>query len=109
MVLQHFTLVEAMTVAENLVLSRRSIPFVFDWAAETEAVAAFMDKMPFRLDPSEAGEHAGRGREAEARDPEAALPRQLDRHPRRADVGADAGRGRRGAGPPARHGQGRAA
>jgi len=52
MVYQHFTLVEAMTVAENLVLSRRQHPFVFDWAAERAAIAAFMEKMPFRLDPS---------------------------------------------------------
>jgi simple sugar transport system ATP-binding protein len=52
MVYQHFTLVDAMTVAENLVLSRRQLPFVFDWAAERKSVAAFMDKMPFRLDPS---------------------------------------------------------
>ena len=52
MVYQHFTLVDAMTVAENLVLSRRKHPFVFDWAAERAAIAAFMEKMPFRLDPS---------------------------------------------------------
>jgi simple sugar transport system ATP-binding protein len=51
MVYQHFTLVDAMTVAENLVLSRRKHPFVFDWAAERKAVAAFMTQMPFRLDP----------------------------------------------------------
>jgi general nucleoside transport system ATP-binding protein len=50
MVYQHFTLVDAMTVAENLVLSRRKHPFVFDWAAECAAVEAFMAKMPFRLD-----------------------------------------------------------
>ena len=53
MVYQHFTLVDAMTVAENLVLARRNHPFVFNWAAERAAVAAFMDKMPFRLDPSQ--------------------------------------------------------
>jgi ABC-type uncharacterized transport system ATPase subunit len=52
MVYQHFTLVDNMTVAENLVLSRRSHPFVFDWAAETKAVSEFMSKMPFRLDPT---------------------------------------------------------
>jgi simple sugar transport system ATP-binding protein len=52
MVYQHFTLVEAMTVAENLVLARRKHPFVFDWAAERRGVAAFMEKMPFRLDPA---------------------------------------------------------
>ena len=51
MVYQHFTLVDNMTVAENLVLSRREHPFVFDWAAETKAVADFMARMPFKLDP----------------------------------------------------------
>jgi general nucleoside transport system ATP-binding protein len=51
MVYQHFTLVDAMTVAENLVLSRREHPFVFDWAAERKQVEAFMARMPFRLDP----------------------------------------------------------
>ncbi|HEV3032555.1 MAG TPA: ABC transporter ATP-binding protein [Polyangia bacterium] len=52
MVYQHFTLVDNMTVAENLVLARRDHPFVFDWAAETKGVAAFMARMPFRLDPT---------------------------------------------------------
>jgi simple sugar transport system ATP-binding protein len=52
MVYQHFTLVDNMTVAENLVLARREHPFVFDWAAEAKAVAEFMAKMPFRLDPA---------------------------------------------------------
>jgi ABC-type uncharacterized transport system ATPase subunit len=52
MVYQHFTLVDNMTVAENLVLSRRDHPFVFDWAAEQEAVEGFMSTMPFRLDPT---------------------------------------------------------
>jgi general nucleoside transport system ATP-binding protein len=49
MVYQHFTLVDNMTVAENLVLSRRSHPFFLDWGAEGTAVAAFMARMPFRL------------------------------------------------------------
>jgi simple sugar transport system ATP-binding protein len=52
MVYQHFTLVDNMTVAENLVLARRDHPFVFDWAAETKRVAEFMARMPFRLDPT---------------------------------------------------------
>jgi ABC-type uncharacterized transport system ATPase subunit len=52
MVYQHFTLVDNMTVAENLVLARRDHPFVFDWAAETKAVAEFMTRMPFRLEPT---------------------------------------------------------
>jgi len=52
MVYQHFTLVDNMTVAENLVLARRDHPFIFDWAAETKAVAEFMTRMPFRLEPT---------------------------------------------------------
>jgi simple sugar transport system ATP-binding protein len=52
MVYQHFTLVDNMTVAENLVLSRRQHPFVFDWAAEHKAVGEFMARMPFKLDPA---------------------------------------------------------
>jgi len=51
MVYQHFTLVDNMTVAENLVLARRALPFVFDWKAEHQDVAAFMERMPFSLDP----------------------------------------------------------
>jgi len=51
MVYQHFTLVDNMTVAENLVLARREHPFIFDWPAETKAVADFMARMPFKLDP----------------------------------------------------------
>jgi general nucleoside transport system ATP-binding protein len=50
MVYQHFTLVDNMTVAENLVLARRNHPFVFDWKAEYQAVSDFMDRMPFSLD-----------------------------------------------------------
>ncbi|MBC8132599.1 MAG: ABC transporter ATP-binding protein [Deltaproteobacteria bacterium] len=51
MVYQHFTLVDNMTVAENLVLARQNHPFVFDWRAERRSIAAFMDRMPFRLNP----------------------------------------------------------
>ncbi|HVY37677.1 MAG TPA: ABC transporter ATP-binding protein [Polyangia bacterium] len=52
MVYQHFTLVDNMTVAENLVLARRQHPFVFDWPGEQAAVEKFMSTMPFRLDPT---------------------------------------------------------
>ena len=51
MVYQHFTLVDNMTVAENLVLSRREHPFFFDWRGERNDIAAFMKTMPFQLDP----------------------------------------------------------
>ncbi|AGP37802.1 ABC transporter ATP-binding protein [Sorangium cellulosum] len=54
MVYQHFTLVMNMTVAENLVLARPSLPLVIDWRKEREAIRAFMARMPFRLDPGAA-------------------------------------------------------
>ncbi len=49
MVYQHFTLVENMSVAENLVLARANVPAVVNWRAEHEEIAAFMDTMPFRV------------------------------------------------------------
>jgi simple sugar transport system ATP-binding protein len=49
MVYQHFTLVPSLTAAENLVISRRDTPAVIDWAKERAALAAFMDRMPFRV------------------------------------------------------------
>jgi simple sugar transport system ATP-binding protein len=49
MVYQHFTLVENMTVAENLVLARADVPRRIDWKKEQEAIAAFMDGMPFKI------------------------------------------------------------
>ncbi len=39
MVYQHFTLVPNMTVCENLVVSRASLPFVVDWSHERAALA----------------------------------------------------------------------
>jgi general nucleoside transport system ATP-binding protein len=49
MVYQHFTLVPAMTVAENLVLARDHLPAVVDWKRETKALEAFLERMPFRV------------------------------------------------------------
>ena len=49
MVYQHFTLVPAMTVAENLVLARAELPAVFNWRKETLALDAFLARMPFRV------------------------------------------------------------
>jgi simple sugar transport system ATP-binding protein len=49
MVYQHFTLVPAMTVTENLVLARAELPPVVRWDEETEQLEAFLDKMPFRV------------------------------------------------------------
>jgi general nucleoside transport system ATP-binding protein len=49
MVYQHFTLVPAMTVAENLVLARDDVPAVVEWAKEKKELAAFLARMPFRV------------------------------------------------------------
>lgn len=49
MVYQHFTLVPSLSAAENLVISRPDTPAVIDWATERAALAAFMDRMPFRV------------------------------------------------------------
>jgi ABC-type uncharacterized transport system ATPase subunit len=51
MVYQHFTLVENMSVAENLVLSRAHVPALIDWKKEHAALDAFMAKMPFSIAP----------------------------------------------------------
>ncbi|MEQ3626869.1 MAG: ABC transporter ATP-binding protein [Celeribacter sp.] len=49
MVYQHFTLVPSLTVAENLVISRRDAPARIDWNAEIAALEAFMATTPFRV------------------------------------------------------------
>ena len=49
MVYQHFTLVPALTAAENLVVSRADAPAVIDWNKEMKALEAFLDRMPFRV------------------------------------------------------------
>jgi len=49
MVYQHFTLVPAMSVAENLVLARDDVPAVIDWAKEKKELEAFLSRMPFRV------------------------------------------------------------
>jgi ABC-type uncharacterized transport system ATPase subunit len=49
MVYQQFTLVPAMTVAENLVLARAALPPVIDWRRERRALGDFLENMPFRM------------------------------------------------------------
>jgi general nucleoside transport system ATP-binding protein len=49
MVYQHFTLVPAMTVAENLVLARAVLPAIFDWRQERAELDGFLARMPFRV------------------------------------------------------------
>ena len=50
MVFQHFTLIPSMTVAENLVLARPSLPLIIDWKAEKRELQAFLERAPFRVD-----------------------------------------------------------
>jgi len=49
MVYQHFTLVPALTAAENLVISRDDTPAVIDWRRARGELDAFMETMPFRV------------------------------------------------------------
>ena len=49
MVYQHFTLVPALTAAENLVVSRADAPAVIEWRKEMKGLEAFLDRMPFRV------------------------------------------------------------
>ncbi|MDQ8021537.1 MAG: ABC transporter ATP-binding protein, partial [Moraxellaceae bacterium] len=67
MVYQHFTLVPSMTVAENLVTARGTLPWRIDWKREREALAAFMDTMPFKvaLDKTAASLAAGEKQKVE--------------------------------------------
>ena len=50
MVYQHFTLVPAMTVAENLVLSRPDLPAVINWKTEMQRLREFMKTAPFQVE-----------------------------------------------------------
>ncbi len=50
MVYQHFTLIDNMTVAENIVVARPDLPFAVDWTKEATAIQAKMEHMPFQLD-----------------------------------------------------------
>src|ERR1700690_1440702 len=49
MVYQHFTLVPALTAAENPVVSRAAAPGVIEWPKEMMALEAFLGRMPFRV------------------------------------------------------------
>src|SRR6201982_163352 len=49
MVYQHFTLVGAMTVAENLVLARDDVPPMINWLREKRELEKFLARMPFKV------------------------------------------------------------
>ena len=50
MVYQHFTVVPGMTVAENLLIAKGSLPAIIDWKAVRAELQAFMAGAPFQLD-----------------------------------------------------------
>jgi general nucleoside transport system ATP-binding protein len=50
MVYQHFTVATGMTVAENLLLARGTIPAVINWRKEKEDLRTFLATTPFKLD-----------------------------------------------------------
>ena len=107
MVYQHFTSVPAMTVTENFVLARSELPAVVDWRKETRELEAFLDRMPFRvpLGAKVSAISAGERQKCEILK-QLYLQAPLS-HPRRADLGAHAGRGRRSAGHAPGHGAAR--
>ncbi len=51
MVYQHFTLVENMSVVENMLMAREHVPAIINWKKELDALEEFMAKMPFRVNP----------------------------------------------------------
>ena len=100
MVFQHFMLADNLTVLENVVLGAEKLHGIGD-DARAEIVG---DLRPLRLRPRprRARRDARRRRAPAGRDPQGALPRRQDHHPRRADRGAGAAGGRRAVRQPAR-------
>ena len=98
MVYQHFTLVPSMTVAENLVMSRDDVPMVVRWRQERERLAAFMRTVPFAIDLDQPVARLAAGEKQKVEILKQLYLRAALHDPRRADVGAHPGRGRRGAG-----------
>jgi ABC-type uncharacterized transport system ATPase subunit len=50
MVYQHFTVIPAMTVAENLLLARPDLPHLINWSAERKDLTDFLATAPFKID-----------------------------------------------------------
>ena len=50
MVYQHFTVVPAMTVAENLLLARPDLPNLIRWKDEFARLETFLETAPFKVD-----------------------------------------------------------
>ena len=76
MVYQHFTSVPAMTVAENLVLSRYENQQVINWKKEYAALEEFMARSPFKISLKAPVSQLAAGQKTKARNPQAAIPRE---------------------------------
>ena len=109
MVHQHFMLIPVLSVAENVILGAETMAnavFV-DRAEASRRIGALAEQFGFNLDPDARVSHALGRPAAAGRDPQGALPRRPDPHPRRADGGPDAAGDRRDLRPaaPARRGR----
>ena len=94
MVFQHFMLADNLTVLENVVLGAEKLFGIGD-KARAEESREISDALRLRPRPRRARRDARRRRPAARGDPQGALPRREDHHPRRADRRAGAAGGRR--------------
>jgi general nucleoside transport system ATP-binding protein len=102
MVYQHFTVVPGMTVAENLLLARGALPAVIDWKrVRAELREAFMAtrRSSSTWTPRRRSCRPARSRSSRS---SSSCTCAAPADPGRADLGADAAGGRRGAGRAAR-------
>ena len=74
MVYQHFTLVPNMTVAENLLMARPSLPAVISWTRERQGSKLFWPPCRSRLTWLRPRLYSGSRRETKSGVTEAALP-----------------------------------
>ena len=90
MVYQHFTLVPAMTVMENLVLARDALPAVIDWRKERKELEAFLAGMPFGVPLHAKVSAISAGEKQKCEILKQLYLRRALPHSRRADLGAHA-------------------
>ncbi len=96
MVHQHFKLADNFTVLENVVLGAEPGGAIrLDIAAARARILEISDRYGLDVDPDPLVADLGVGAAAADRDPQGALPRRTDPHPRRADRGPGAAGGRR--------------
>ena len=95
MVHQHFMLIPVMTVAENIVLGIEPVRegVLLDERGAEERVRELSKQYGLVVDPAALDRRHHRRPAAARRDPQGALPRRGDPHPRRADGGAHAAGG----------------